>query len=49
MIGWIDTNGCSQNFHCFKTDSEGKKAVYHADNSVCEEAEYSIKEGEEHQ
>lgn len=43
---WIDTNGCEETMHVFKT-VEGTVECLHADDSICIEAEYDVSEIEE--
>jgi hypothetical protein len=41
---YFDSNSCRANFHEFKRDEEGKWQAFHADGSVCQEAEFSLRD-----
>lgn len=41
---WIDTNECEETFHEIKRDEEGVWTAYHADESVCEDSEFNVRE-----
>ena len=45
-IGWIDTHGCDQSFHCINRDENGKPVVCHSDDTVCEHTEHRLVEEE---
>jgi hypothetical protein len=43
-MNFIDTNNCGESFHYFARDETGNLQLYHADNAVCERAEFDIHE-----